>query len=258
MTTPTAQRPTLAAAVAPAALTARETATPTARRSHAAAARRAVAVAVLAVATVLLSLTPASAASYRYWSFWEGTGTGWSYQQAGPNTFRPADGSVDGWRFGVSADSADGAKPRGTPDFATACAGTPAVSGKKRVVVVIDYGTPADAPSGSTPPAPVTECAVLAPDASSAELLAQVSPPLRYDSNGILCAITGYPRTTCGDVVSGTTGSGSARPAASPGSTNTGSPASDSSARTAGWAVGAALVLALGGAAYWQTRRRRR
>jgi hypothetical protein len=219
-----------------------------------------VAVAVLAVATVLLSLTPASAASYRYWSFWEGTGTGWSYQQAGPNTFRPADGSVDGWRFGVSADSADGAKPRSTPDFATACARTPAVSGKKRVAVVIDYGTPADAPSGSTPPAPVTECAVLAPDASSAELLAQVSPPLRYDSNGILCAITGYPRTTCGDVVSG------AQPTASPGSTGptaTASPASDpsasdSSARTAGWAVGAALVLALGGAAYWQTRRRRR
>jgi len=220
-------------------------------------ARRVTAVAVLAVAAVLLSLTPASASSYRYWSFWQGTGTGWSYQQAGPNAFRPADGSVDGWRFGVSADSADGAKPRRAPDFAAVCAGTPAVGGRKRVAVVIDYGTSADAPSGSAPPALATECAVLAPDATSAQLLAQVSPPLRYDSNGILCAITGYPRTTCGDVVSGTTGGGGT-PTASPDSGSHGSNGSNSSARTAGWAIGAALVLALGGAAYWQTRRRRR
>ncbi|MFC1416312.1 SCO2322 family protein [Streptacidiphilus sp. N8-3] len=212
---------------------------------------------MLASAGLLLaSASSASAASYRYWSFWEGTGTSWSYQQAGPNTFRPADGSVDGWRFGVSADSANGAKPRSTPDFAAACAKTPAVSGRKRVAVVIDYGTSADAPSGSTPPALVTECAVLAPDDTSAQLLARLSPPLRYDSNGILCAISGYPRTGCGDIVSASSPTPSASDSATASGSGSGS-GSGSSARTVGWVVGAALVLALGGAAYWQNRRRR-
>ena len=212
---------------------------------------------VAAVAVVLLP-TAASAASYRYWSFWEGTGSGWSYQQAGPNTFRPADGAVDGWRFGVSADSANGAKPRSKPDFAAACAGTPAVRGKKRVAVVIDYGTPADAPSGSTPPATVTACAVLAPDATSAQLLAQLYPPLRYDTDGILCSISGYPRTGCGDIVSGTAPSAGTAPSSAPSASAAASGSgSGGTARTVGWAAGAALVLALGGAAYWQNRRRR-
>ncbi|MFC1429710.1 SCO2322 family protein [Streptacidiphilus sp. N1-3] len=225
---------------------------------------------VLAVAAGLLSLAPASASSYRYWSFWEGTGSGWTYQSAGPNTYRPADGSVDGWRFGVSADSADGVQPGRVPDFATACAGTPAVSGKKRVAVVIDYGTPADAPSGSTPPVLVTKCGVLAPDATSAQLLAQVAPPLRYNSDGILCAISGYPSTGCGDVVSGTNGAtatstpaasttaastpATSTPAASASAAPTSGPASPG--RTVGWLVGVVLVLALAGGAFWQTRRR--
>lgn len=231
------------------------TARRTTRRLAAAAAwptaRRLAVVAGLAVAAVLLSITPASADTYRYWSFWEGTGAGatagWAYQSAGPNTFRPADGSVDGWRFGVSADSASGAKPRSAPDFAAVCGGTPAVSGRKRVAVVIDYGTAADAPSGSTPLPLATRCATLAPDASSAQLLAQLSPPLRYNSDGILCAISGYPGTGCGDVVNGS-GTGTTGPT---GSTNSG-------ARTAGWGVGAVLILVLAGAGYWQTRRRRR
>ena len=212
------------------------------------------AVAGLLVTALLLAVapvTPAAAASYRYWSFWAGSGSSWTYQQSGPNSYRPADGSVDGWRFGVSADSSDAAKPRIAPDFATACAKTPAVSGKKRVAVVIDYGTTDDAPSGEGPPAAVTICATLAPDATSAQLLAQVAPPLRYDSSGILCAISGYPQTGCGDVVSGSgTGTG-----ASPGTAA--KPTTTAPAKTAGWYVGAALILALVGAGYWQTRRKR-
>ena len=165
--------------------------------------RRGITVGVLLLVAALLGIGPASASSYRYWSFWEGSGNGWTYQQSGPNTFVPADGSVDGWRFGVSADSSAAEKPRSAPDFAAACAHTPAVSGKKRVAVVIDYGTAADSGSSTTPPAELTLCATLAEDASSAQLLAQVSPPLRYDSSGILCSITGYPQSGCGEVVSG-------------------------------------------------------
>ena len=231
----------------------------TARRAGAVAGLLVTALLSALVLALVVAVTPASASSYRYWSFWEGSGTSWTYQQAGPNTYRPADGSVDGWRFGISADSADAVKPRSAPDFATACARTPAVSGKKRVAVVIDYGTATDAPSGSTPPTLVTSCATLDPDASSAQLLAQVAPPLRYDSNGILCAISGYPRTGCGDVVSGsstgtggTGGTGSSSTSAAPATSTSTAPA-----KTAGWLLGAALILALAGAGYWQTRRRR-
>ncbi|WP_051943385.1 SCO2322 family protein [Streptacidiphilus rugosus] len=208
--------------------------------------RTARAAAVLAVALLALPLLlarPASATAYRYWSFWSWAGNGWSYQQQGPNTAVPADGSVDGWRFGVSVDSAHAVQPRSaaTPSFAELCARTPAVSGKKRVAVVLDYGTDSGAPAERT------GCAVLSTEASSAQLLAQLVPPLRYDSNGILCAISGYPAQGCGEAVAD---NGSAPPAAA-------APKSGgSSAPVVGWAAGAALVVALGGAAWWRNRRR--
>ena len=230
--------------------------------------RQIVSVIALAAVALLLTAVPASADSYRYWSFWQGAGSGWSYQESGPNAYVPANGSVDGWRFGVSPDSTDAEKPRSAPDFAATCAHTPAVSGKKRVAVVIDYGTAADAGTGTTPPAPVSRCVSLPQDASSAQLLAQIAPPLRYDSNGLLCSISGYPQSGCGQVVSGSvsTATGAATAAATgaanatPSSTASAVPAVQQprkSGRAAGWAIGAVLIAALAGASYWQSRRRR-
>ena len=221
---------------------------------HIMTARQLLALAGLVAAALLLAVTPASASSYRYWSFWQGSGSGWSYQESGPNGYVPADGSVDGWRFGVSADSAAAEKPRTAPDFAAACANTPAVSGKKRVEVVIDYGTTADAGSGAVPPAVVSRCVTLAPDASSAQLLAQAAPPLRYDSNGMLCSISGYPQSGCGEVVSGSAGTVSSTASASAAPTVH---KPSKSTKTAGWVVGAAIIAVLAGASYWQSRRRR-
>jgi hypothetical protein len=205
--------------------------------------------AVLATLPLLLA-TPASATSYRYWSFWSWNGggsggaAGWTYQQQGPNTYIPPDGSVDGWRFGVSADSTSAAKPRGAaPSFAGLCATTPAVAGKKRVAVVIDYGAESGAPTERS------ACAVLAPEASSAQLLAQLAPPLRYDANGILCAISGYPAQGCGEAVP----DGAAATAASAASPRSGKPAP-----VLGWGIGAVLLAVLGGATWWQSNRRRK
>ncbi|TDT95441.1 hypothetical protein EDD99_7271 [Streptomyces sp. 846.5] len=208
-----------------------------------------------ALLLVLAAVTPASASSYRYWSFWQGSAGGWTLQQSAPNANRPADGSVDGWRFGINVNSAAAAKPGAAPDFATACADTPAVSGKKRVAVVIDYGVAGDVPAGSTlpHPTPFTACAVLPTDATSDQLLARVAPPLRYDSNGILCAVGGYPTTGCGVVVTGTAAGGTTT--AAPKATSKAAPAKSS--KTAGWIIGAVLLAALAGAGYWQTRRRR-
>ncbi|MFI1468937.1 SCO2322 family protein [Streptomyces wuyuanensis] len=212
-----------------------------------------------AVLTVPGTAGQAQAAGYRYWSFWQSGASAWGYATQGPTTARPADGSVDGYRFSVSADSQDSAKPRTAPSFAELCADTPAKPGTKRVGVVIDFGTEADAPSGEKPPsAPVSACAAVPSDASSAEALAAVAKPLRYNSDALLCAISGYPRTGCGEQVA----AGDPAPAVS----GTSSPSAGKTAGTAGRAAdegpslglfaGVAAVLALGGAAFWQSRRR--
>jgi MYXO-CTERM domain-containing protein len=213
------------------------------------AVRRAVPVLAAALA-LLLGAGPAQATGYRYWSFWERTGGHWTYATQGPSTVRPDDGAVEGFRFAVSADSADATRPRGTADFGTICAGTPAKSGTKRVALVLDFGTPADAPSGETPHAPRTACARIRPDATTADALAAVAGPLRYDSNALLCAIAGYPQKGCGEQV----------PAGKPGqqaSAGKDKSASDSGP-SLGLPIGAAVVALLAGAAVWQTRRRNR
>nr|WP_237539016.1 SCO2322 family protein [Streptomyces sp. SID486] len=197
---------------------------------------------------LLGSAGPAGAAGYRYWSFWERAGGHWTYATQGPSSARPDDGTVQGFRFAVSEDSADASRPRGTADFATVCAGTPAKPGTKRVALVLDFGTGEDAPSGETPPGRRTACARVPSDATSADALAAVAKPLRYDTNALLCAIAGYPAKGCGEQVSGSAGSAAKKESA---------PEPDDSGPSLGLPVGAGLVALLAGAAAWQARRRR-
>ncbi|MFC5143965.1 SCO2322 family protein [Streptomyces aureoversilis] len=219
--------------------------------------------AVAALAAVLLTLlgtAPAQASGYRYWSFWQGSGGQWAYATQGPATARPGDGEAVGFRFAVSADSSDAAKPRAAAGFAAVCDGTPAKDGTKRVAVVLDFGTAADAPKGETPPAARSACAQVGEDATAGEALAAVAKPLRYDSSALLCAIAGYPRTGCGEQVGGARkdspdGSAQPGPAASEGSDGAGS--GDGGGPSAGLIGGIAAVVVLGAAAVWQARRRR-
>nr|WP_234311742.1 SCO2322 family protein [Streptomyces griseus] len=201
------------------------------------------------MATLSLALAAgtvqAQAAGYRYWSFWERDGDHWTYATQGPSTARPSDGDVQGFRFAVSADSGDATRPRGEAPFTEICAKTPARDDRKRVALVIDFGTTADAPSGETPPAPRTACAVVRTDATTAEALASVAKPLRYDTNALLCAIGGYPRKGCGEQVSG-----AVKPTADAKKSQEGGGPS------VGLLGGAVVVAALAGAAVWQARRR--
>ncbi|MGI5370322.1 SCO2322 family protein [Streptomyces iakyrus] len=207
---------------------------------------------------VLLLLAPlllcagagqAQAAGYRYWSFWERDAGRWVYATQGPSLARPSDGDVQGFRFAVSEDSASAVRPRGTADFATICAKTPAQEDRKRVALVIDFGTPSDAPGGESPPAARTACARVSPDATTAEALAAVAKPLRYDTNALLCAISGYPEKGCGEQVSQERQEQQERPAAEKNSPSGGGP-------SLGLLAGVAVVVVLGGAAIWQVRRR--
>ncbi|MFE3851650.1 SCO2322 family protein [Streptomyces griseorubiginosus] len=205
--------------------------------------RRAALLCVLA--GLLLSVTaPAHATGYRYWSFWDRTGTTWTYATQGPSTAVPSDGDVQGFRFAVSEDSSDATRPRGSASFHAICARTPAQEGRKRVALVIDFGTTADAPSGERPPARRTVCAVVAPDATTAEALAASAKPLRYNTNALLCAISGYPRTGCGEAVARAKKTAPAEKK------------QDDGPALGLWA-GAAAVVALAAAATWQARRRR-
>ncbi|MFH9179174.1 SCO2322 family protein [Streptomyces albogriseolus] len=221
--------------------------------------RRTTVLFLAALLPLLAGAGQAQAAGYRYWSFWERDGSAWTYATVGPSLSRPADGDVQGFRFSVSEDSGDAAKPRGAAGFDTICAKTPAKDGTKRVALVIDFGTPADAPSGEEPPAGRTACAQVAEDATTAEALASVAEPLRYDSNALLCAIAGYPAKGCGEQVatdgkdsSPTETAGTAETAGSAGSAED----DGGSGPSVGLIAGAAVVVVLGAAAVWQVRRR--
>ncbi|MFD0562817.1 SCO2322 family protein [Kitasatospora saccharophila] len=188
-----------------------------------------------------------AAAEYRYWSFWKGGADGWSYQQVGPAGNVPADGAVDGWRFVLSQDGGqDTPRPSAAPDFAAICGGTAPADGRKRVAVVLDSGSAADAPKGEQPPAVRSACASVPSAANSAEVLAAVAAPLRYDSGAMLCAISGYPRAGCGEQAAA--GADSAAAGGGPG--GDGGP-------SVGLFAGVGAVLLLGAGAVWQARRRR-
>ncbi|WP_345963534.1 SCO2322 family protein [Streptomyces sp. BRB040] len=206
---------------------------------------------VLAAFLLIGTAGQAQAAGYRYWSFWDRDGGKWVYATQGPSTARPSDGDVQGFRFAVSENSGDAAQPRGTADFASICAKTPAEEGSKRVALVLDFGTAPDAPSGETPPAPRTACAQLSPDATTADALAAVADPLRYNTNALLCAIAGYPKSGCGEQVSQKEdSSASAAPKATEEEGAEDGP-------SIGLYAGIAVVAALAAAATWQARRRR-
>ncbi|MDG9713319.1 SCO2322 family protein [Streptomyces sp. DH10] len=200
---------------------------------------------LLVLASLLLGAGAgqAQAAGYRYWSFWDREGDHWVYATQGPSVTRPSDGDVQGFRFAVSEDSSDAARPRGTADFTAICAKTPAQDGEKRVALLLDFGTAADAPSGEKPPAPRTACARVSPDATTAEALATVAKPLRYDTNALLCAISGYPEKGCGEQVSQS-------------ETPTGKQDKPDNGPSLGLWAGIATVAVLAAAAIWQVRRR--
>ncbi|MFI1827056.1 SCO2322 family protein [Streptomyces sp. NPDC020412] len=206
-----------------------------------------------ALVTVLAGAAPAQAAGYRYWSFWQADGATWTYATEGPATAGPADGAVQGFRFAVSADSADASKPRPAPDFDAVCGSTPAEAGKKRIALVIDPGTATDAPTGETPPDQRTVCAKVHGSATTAEALAQVAKPLRYDGNALLCAISGYPAKGCGEQVSDTSKKSGQAERAAKADAEDGSDGGPSLGTVAGLAV----FLVLGAATFWQIRRRR-
>ncbi|MCZ3388832.1 MAG: hypothetical protein LH645_06825 [Actinomycetia bacterium] len=142
---------------------------------------------------------PAEATSYRFWSYWLGGNSDWSFSSQGASR-RPADGTVDGWRFAISEASSSTIPPRHSSSFGRICGSTDAVQGSKRVGLVVDFGTTSDAPDGETPRALISTCVVAPVDANGYEVLDLAAVQMRTNS-GLVCGLNGYPATECGVAV---------------------------------------------------------
>lgn len=167
--------------------------------------RSAVVAGIVAFASLLgiAAAAPVHAAdAYRYWIYWDAGATPpWIFATKGPDSLVPKDGTADGWRFAIAGEPQNTVRsPRIQPNFEAVCGSTPVPpAGQKRVAVVIDFGTTADAPAGSTPPAPDVQCVVAPEKATSTQVLAATGR-IRAEG-GFICAIDGYPATGCGDVI---------------------------------------------------------
>ena len=159
--------------------------------------------AVLAVLSAgLLLAGPAHAEDgYTYWGYYHGEGDAWVFSDKGPGDVVPADGSVEGYRFGTTTLGAE-LPPRADlaqTGFEQVCGDTPAEAGQKRVAVLLDFGTAEAAPDGQTPPEPRGACAVVPEDANGQQVLSAVADVRVED--GLTCGIDGYPVRGCGTAV---------------------------------------------------------
>jgi hypothetical protein len=150
---------------------------------------------LFAITFIAAIAAPASAASYRYWGFFTGTDNAWAMSMVGAVENIPADGSVDGWRFGIGTDT-ETPEPRTAPNFEELCPGLEASEGITRVAVVIDFGDAEQAPAGEIPPASRVECVSMPSGGSSADALAMAAD-VRGDG-GFVCGVDGFPAAECG------------------------------------------------------------
>ncbi len=195
-----------------------------------------------------------SAATYVYWSYWSGNTNGeWTFGQKGAGDITPADGTVEGWAYSGGSDGSISQPPRIAADFDQICGNTDPVDGKKRVAVVVDFGTTAVAPAGATPPVPAYDCVTADPNANGVQVLADAQP-VRSTPAGQVCGINNYPASGCGEQVPLSAVNAIEE---APGDTAGESTADTSSLPTwAPFAIGAVILIALAGTAIAMSRRR--
>ena len=213
--------------------------------------------AVAAVHAVLLA-PGAHAAAYRYWTYWQGASGEWVFATAGPAFTLPADGAVEGWRFAVTTQSGTAsAKPSIDADFDAICGETPAQSDLKRVALVVDFGTPGDAPSSESTPSMMATCVSIQQDATGYDVLRSVVD-VRTD-DGLVCGLAGYPAVECAPVVEESSTAAprtepSSAPDAADGATQAALAPSPSNGPVATIAVVSAIAI-ITSAIYWRRRK---
>ncbi|HEV8024559.1 MAG TPA: SCO2322 family protein [Candidatus Nanopelagicales bacterium] len=229
---------------------------------------RAMTLIALACAGAMSVVAPSASAdsAYRYWSYWtsEAQSQQWSYATEGSGTRVPADGDVEGWRFGLAGE-ASRIQPSITANFDEICSGQQGTEATKRVAVVIDPGDTSAAPPGEQPGALRTECVLAPTGATGYQVLLEIAQ-VRNDA-GFVCGIDGYPESECAPLVQ-TSETTSPQTSPQPLSETASEPTNDiaSAAAPSGESTdigtplitaGAISVLALTGFALWRRGKRR-
>jgi hypothetical protein len=160
-----------------------------------------IAIAIASIAFMLIPTSAAHAAEYQYWSYFHSQDRTWAMAMEGA-TFIPADGTVEGWRYVKTAGEEMPALPRVAPDFAALCAETEPAAGKKRVGLVIDFGTVASEDERET----LATCVQVDENADGFQVLSAAST-IASDSGMVSC-IQGIPSASCEAVPDVTTQAG--------------------------------------------------
>jgi hypothetical protein len=156
----------------------------------------------ITILALFFSFTPTAQAAetgYRYWGYFQAAPkeTVWTSAITGP-TVNVADGAVEGWAFTFAGGAIpDASAPSVLPDFQSLCGKTRAVSGKKRIGIVIDFGPSYLAPTGEKILKTVKRCIVIDKKAQGIDVLGRVVR-VRADKSGLICGLAGYPRKECG------------------------------------------------------------
>ena len=159
---------------------------------------------IASIFTSLLSITPANAADYRYWTFWVTTNDSWSFANEGAGTLKATDQMVTGWKFAITGAD-NGLPPTESAVFAELCPDTSEQAGTLRVAVVVDFNDQATAPEGETPPSPnVVNCVTVKEGQTAADALNAAGLEVRAN-DGFVCGINGYPKEECGLEIASTT-----------------------------------------------------
>ena len=123
-----------------------------------------IAIALLLISSQIIAVPASQAASkgWRYWGYFQsapGAST-WKAAMTGP-TVDVADGAVEGWAFTFSNDAIPDAKaPKVAPSFSAICGKTKPVAGKKRIGVMVDFGSSVLRPKGESTPRLIQRCVV--------------------------------------------------------------------------------------------------
>ena len=86
--------------------------------------------------------------------------------------------------------------PRLAPNFFTLCSKIRPAAGKKRVGLIVDFGTVAIKPLGESLPRRITTCVQIDSKATGAEILAAAAK-IRAGSSGFICGINAFPAKEC-------------------------------------------------------------
>src|SRR4051794_19548773 len=119
---------------------------------------------VLLFACMLVGSTSGTAHpadGFKYWNYFHVKGGKYAFATTGPSGFKPPNGSVEAYRYGLSS-SAAGLPPRGAAPKNTRgdlCGGTQAKARPKRGGGLVDYRPPAHAGDRAPPPEPRGGCA---------------------------------------------------------------------------------------------------